>query len=140
MSPRTRARAIAGLSAAAGVVAGLVAGGSCSPREVTGGGVDAAPDGADAADASADAAPDALPRDLANGEPCAISAQCRGACCELHRGNSTSCANIAPFDTTQNCACADDAECAAIQLCGKPDFCQEPNDVSPQRFCSRVCR
>ena len=88
---------------------------------------------------SSDAGADALPTDLPNGEPCAMSSQCRGACCELHRGNTTVCAQIAPFDTTQNCACTDDAECAAIKLCGNPGFCQVTDDPKAQRFCSRVC-
>jgi hypothetical protein len=106
-----------------------------SPGAGRTGSLDAGADGPDASFAEPDA--DAGPRRLANGEPCVVSAQCGGACCELHRGNTTVCAQIAPFDATQNCACAEDA---AIKLCEKPGFCQESNDVTPQRFCSTACR
>ena len=118
------------------VVALVIVLAACASPE--GGG--AADAGADRPDAATDSDGDARLRDLANGEACAVSAQCRGACCELHLGNMTVCAQIAPFDTSQHCACAEDSECAAIKLCGNPDFCQESNVVSAQRFCSTVCR
>lgn len=119
-------------------LAALVASGGCTSANSGGSVADAAADGPDAS--AVESGVDAGPRDLANGESCTASAQCRGACCELHRGNMTVCAQITPFDTTQSCACAEDAECAAITLCGEPGFCQEANVVTSQRFCSRFCR
>ena len=119
------------------VVAVLLAVSACTSSSGGGRGVsDASVDGA----TEVDAGPDARSRDLANGESCVVSAQCRGACCELTRGNTTVCAQITPFDRTQSCTCEENAECAAITLCGNPGFCQENNQVAPQRFCSHLCK
>ena len=136
VAARSRSKAKLARFASPVAVIALVSG--CASTRERGGGIrDAGADSADGFDAESGV--DARAQDVPNGEPCAFSEQCRGGCCELH-GNTTVCAQITPFDTAQNCACGADKECAAIRLCGQPGFCQEPNEVAPQRFCSRVCK
>jgi hypothetical protein len=127
LSSKTAARV------AIALLAGIV-GNACKSTDAASDVSDAGVDGAGDADVAI------APRDLVDGEPCSGSVQCRGGCCQLGRGNATTCAQIAPFDTTQRCACVEDGECAAIKLCGQPGFCQEKNDVAQQRFCSTLCR